>query len=176
MKLKSIFTAAAAATLLSLSTSCGNSRDTAAVTTADIISVDSLFVNPDALVGDTITVEGVCSHLCKHGGKKAFLVGSEPNTLIRCESTPQMGGYFPQETIHHPLRVTGVLVEYRIGENEVVAMEEQHAAQVAMIAEQQGQQQADAVADAASGCDTERRAHGQDGIDSFAASMADYDN
>lgn len=175
MKTKSFITTAVAALAMLFTASCGSTdRNSVTETAETAISVDSLFVNPDAFVGDTITVEGVCSHLCKHGGKKAFLVGSDQNTLIRCESTADMGGYFPQETIHHPLRVTGVLVEYRIGENEVVAMEEQHAQQVAMVAEQQGAEQADAVANDAGGCDTERRAQGQADINTFADRMADY--
>ncbi len=161
------------AMLFSIS-SCGSSSADAATDVAEAISVDSIFVNPDALVGDTIVVEGVCSHLCKHGGKKAFLLGTDANTMIRCESTPEMGGRFPQESIHRPMRVTGVLAEYRLGENEIIEMEEQHAAQIAMIAEQQGAEQAAAVADAATGCDTERKARGQGDIDSFSASIADY--
>ena len=39
------------------------------------VSVDRLMADAASMVGDTVTVEGVCSHLCKHGGRKAFLVG-----------------------------------------------------------------------------------------------------
>lgn len=43
-----------------------------------------------------------------------------------------------------------------------------------MVAEQAGQEQADAVAQAATGCETERKAQGQGEIETFEAQMADY--
>lgn len=138
------------------------------------ISVDSIFVNPDAIVGDTVIVEGVCSHLCKHGGKKAFLLGSDDNVIIRCESTPNMGGYFPQETIHKALRVKGILRETRIDEQAVSLMEQQHADQVEQLASQLDADQLEDVANNPGGCDTERKAQGQAEIASFAERMADY--
>lgn len=174
---KSIFLAAIACLSMMFATSCGNkaaNADTAAVETLEVISVDSVMVNPEALLNDTITVEGVVSHLCKHGAKKAFLLGSNENTMIRCEATPEMGGAFPQDCIHKPMRVTGVVVESRLGEEEVKQMEAQHAEQVKMVAEQAGKEQAEAVDKAAAGCETERKAAGQAELATFAAQMADY--
>jgi hypothetical protein len=171
--MKKTFIAIMATLGLFMSTACGNKADNTVDEVASL-SVDSILATPDNFVGDTITIEGVVSHLCKHGGKKAFLLGSDENTMIRCEATPDMGGYFPQETIHKPLRVTGVLVESRIYEETVQQMEAQHAEQVRMIAEEAGEEQAAAVDQAVSGCETERKAQGQGEIDSFRAQMADY--
>ena len=43
---------------------------------------------------DTVTVEGLCSHLCSHGGRKAFLAGTDTTVILRCEATAEMGGAF----------------------------------------------------------------------------------
>lgn len=170
---KSILITALACLGMMIASSCGNKAENS---TEEVValSVDTVVANPEAFVGDTITVEGVVSHLCKHGGKKAFLLGSNENTMIRCEATPEMGGYFPQETIHKPMVVTGIVVESRISEETVKQMEAQHAEQVKMIAEQAGEEQAAAVNAAATGCETERKAQGQGEIESFEAQMADY--
>lgn len=156
--------------------SCGRSNSDSSVgqIAGTAVSVDSVFLNPDSMVGDTLLVEGVCSHLCKHGGKKAFLVGSDDNVIIRCESTADMGGFFPQETVHKVLRVRGVLRESRIDEQTVALMEQQHADQVAQLTGQLEESQLDEVANNPGGCDTERKAQGQADIASFADRMADY--
>lgn len=171
---KSIFLSAVAFIGMMLATSCGNKAQNETVEEAVAISVDSVVSNPEAYMGDTITIEGVVSHLCKHGGKKAFLLGSNDSTMIRCEATPEMGGAFPQESIHKPMKVTGIVMESRLGEEEVQQIEAQHAEQVKMIAEQAGAEQAAAVDQATTGCDTERKAQGQGDIETFAAQMADY--
>lgn len=157
---------------LIVATSCGNKAAESAE--VETVPVDSIVANPDQYLGDTITIEGVVSHLCKHGGRKAFVLGSDDNTMIRCEATPEMGGAFPQECIHKPIRVTGYVVESRIGEAEVQQMEQQHAEQVKMIAEQVGEEEAAAADNAATGCETERKAAGQGDIDTFEAQMANY--
>jgi len=171
---KSLFMSAMAFIGLTLATACGNKSGNNETALTDALSVDTIVANPEQFLGDTVTIEGVVSHLCKHGGKKAFVLGSDENTMIRCEATPKMGGAFPQESIHNPIRVTGVVVESRIDEAAVQQMEAQHTEQVKMIAEQAGAEQASAVENAATGCETERKAQGQGNIETFAAQMADY--
>lgn len=166
MKKSIKFFAAIAVVAMSL-TSCGGSSKQEAATTDSIaaISVDEVLANPDSLVGQTITIEGVCSHLCKHGGKKAFVLGSGDSQLLRCESTPEMGGAFSKEIIHKPISVTGILREERIDEAAVKRMEEQYANQEAAV---------DATTEAAVGCDTERQARGQADITTIEERMRDY--
>ncbi|MBD5225954.1 MAG: hypothetical protein HDS68_08375 [Bacteroidales bacterium] len=171
---KSLFLSAIAFFGMMAATSCGNKAENNVCEDTVVVSIDSVVANPEAYMNDTITVEGVVSHLCAHGGRKAFLLGSDENVMIRCEATPEMGGAFPQESVHKPMQVTGVVVESRLGEEEVKQIEAQHAEQVKMIAEQAGAEQAAAVDQAATGCETERKAQGQGDIDSFAAQMADY--
>ncbi|MDE6225425.1 MAG: hypothetical protein K2M25_04730, partial [Muribaculaceae bacterium] len=88
-----------------LATACGSNKNQQATDEiTDALTVDEVFETPDKYVGDTITLEGICSHLCSQGGKKAFLQGNADNVQIRCEAFPLMGEPFPKTTIHHPMR------------------------------------------------------------------------
>ena len=150
-----LFVAIAAVSLFSCS------RQASAPVEVAPLSVDSVMAEASQLVGDTIGVEGLCSHLCKHGGTKAFLVGADTTEVLRCQATAEMGGAFAPDCIGDTLVVKGVVRENRIGEAEVAAMEARQAA-------------ADSAQQAHEACATEKRAQGQDSIDTFAARMADY--
>ncbi len=167
---KFMLMAVAAIALCSCSGKSANEES--AATTA--VAVDSILANPDAYVGQQVTIEGVVSHLCKHGGRKAFILGSDENTMIRCDATEEMGSRFPQETIHKPLRVTGTVMESRIDEAAVREMEAARAGQVERVAQQEGARQAADFENTLAGCDTERKAAGQGDLTTFTAQMADY--
>ena len=92
------------------------------------LEVDQVLADPDSLVGDTIKVEGVCTHICKHGGGKIFLMGSDDTKTLRVEAGESIGS-FPQETVNSIVRVTGVLVEDRIDEGYLAQWEAQIADQ-----------------------------------------------
>ena len=125
------------------------------------LSVDSLMASAEALVDDTVYVEGFCSHLCAHGGRKAFITGADSAIVLRCEATAEMGGAFSPECAGHNITVRGIVRENRIDEAAVAEMEAAYAA-------------ADTAAKAHQGCATDRKAQGQANIDAFAARMADY--
>jgi hypothetical protein len=72
-----------------------------------VYSVDEVYVQGDSLVGDTIYVEGNCLHLCKHGGKKAFLRSSEEGEFIRANAVDFES--FAGECVNNKVRVYGVL-------------------------------------------------------------------
>ena len=86
------------------------------------LEVDQVLADPDSLVGDTIKVEGICTHICKHGGGKIFLMGSDDTKTLRVEAGESIGS-FPQETVNSIVRVTGVLVEDRIDEDYLAQWE-----------------------------------------------------
>lgn len=158
-----------------LITACGSKKaDDSQVADVETITVDEVLANPEAMVGDTIVLEGVCSHLCRQGGKKAFVAGSADSLMLRCEAFPLMGTPFPQEVVHHPIAVTGIVREQRIDEDAVLAMEEQNAQRLQQIAETSGEESAKRAAAAESGCDTERKAQGQQDLTTFEERMADY--
>lgn len=162
MKLfKTALAALAAIAMISASSCKSNSSDATAVEADKYISlsVDSLMSAPQTYLGDTIIVDGSCSHLCKHGGTKAFLVSADGETLLRCEATSSMGGAFSPDCIGKTLSIKGVVCENRITENDIKEMEEQHA-------------KTEGKADHA--CATDAKAQGQDSISEFDARMADY--
>ncbi|MBR4519933.1 MAG: hypothetical protein IKO63_00795 [Paludibacteraceae bacterium] len=72
-----------------------------------VYSIDEVYAQADELAGDTIYFEGICSHLCKHGGRKAFLMGSDESRILRVEGA-KMGNFAP-ECINNLVRVRGVL-------------------------------------------------------------------
>lgn len=90
--------------------------------TPTALEVDQVLADPDSLVGDTIKVEGICTHICKHGGGKIFLMGSDDTKTLRVEAGESIGS-FPQETVNSIVRVTGVLVEDRIDEDYLTQWE-----------------------------------------------------
>ena len=103
--------------------SCGSKPDSAQAAVADeALTVDNVLDNAEKYVGDTIVVEGECSHLCKHGGRKAFLVSAKDDRMLRAEAAGAFGA-FEKDAIHKVLRVKGVLVEDRIDEAAVKKME-----------------------------------------------------
>lgn len=173
---KSLLFASLLTLCISMVSCGGNSKKSAEEQTPEVasISVDEVLANPDSMVGDTIVIEGVCSHLCRHGGRKAFVAGSADSLMLRCEAFPLMGQPFPKTTVHHPIQVTGILREQRIDEAAIVEMEKQNTERLENIAQQQGEESAELASRAASGCDTERAAQGQKDIETFADRMADY--
>lgn len=121
MKKISLWSALALLVITLGMTSCDSSKDskseetTETVAASDILEVDALLNNPEEYVQQTVTVEGVCTHICKHGGGKIFLMGSDDTKSLRVEAGEAIGS-FPQECVHSIVRVTGVLVEDRIDE------------------------------------------------------------
>lgn len=118
---------------LGLASCGGDSNKSKAQTSAEeatpaTLEVDQVLADPDSLVGDTIKVEGVCAHICKHGGGKIFLMGSDDTKTLRVEAGESIGS-FPQETVNSIVRVTGVLVEDRIDEDYLAQWEAQIADQ-----------------------------------------------
>ena len=53
-----------------------------------------------ARVDNIVLVEGVCSHICSHGGKKLFLMGDDDSNTIRVEANDDIGAFKPEcETV-----------------------------------------------------------------------------
>ena len=115
---------------------------------------------------DKVTIEGVCTHICKHGGRKIFLMGSDDTQTIRVEGGSV--GKFDQKCVNSIVRVTGDLKEQRIDEAYLQNWEAQLKAKAA---EQHGEGEA--------GCSTEKKARGETAntpearIADFRAKIAD---
>lgn len=114
------------------------------------MEVDSLLANADSLTRKNITVQGICTHTCKHGAKKIFLMGSDDTQTIRIEAGEL--GQFSPDCVNSIVEVNGILKEQRIDENYLVQWEEQAKAKTG---EKHGTGEA--------GCSTEKKARGETG-------------
>lgn len=119
MKFTHLFAGAAlcVAAVASLA-SCGNSGktevdvDTTDIASASVLTVDSLLADCGKYLNDTVTVEGVCTHLCKHGGTKAFLANPDTTAaspMLLCMATEAMGGAFDPSCPGKTLTVAGIV-------------------------------------------------------------------
>ena len=93
-----------------------------ATANSTVLEVDSLLKNAETLVGQPVVVEGVCTHICQHGGGKIFLMGSDDTQMIRVESG-KLGKFDPQ-CVGSLVRVKGILREQRVDEEYLRSWEE----------------------------------------------------
>ena len=148
------------------SVSCGgnastkaNPRQTEAARPA-ALEIDELLASADSLAGKTVTIEGVCTHTCRHGARKIFFMGSDDTQTVRVESG-ELGSFDPQ-CVNRIVRVTGTLDEQRVDEAYLAAWEEQTKAQTG---ERHGTTEA--------GCDAEKAARQETGA-TVAERIADF--
>lgn len=172
MKVRKLTIAIAITAITVTGTSCGNKQpqNTSEATTeqsaSSALEIDSLLANAESLAGQEVTIEGVCTHTCKHGAKKIFLMGSDDTQVIRVEAGTL--GAFDTKCVNSIVRVTGTLKEQRIDEAYLQNWEVQLKAQVA---EKHGTGEA--------GCDSEKKARGETAstpearIADFRAKIAD---
>ena len=153
-----------AATML---VACGgnNSKKTAdktAETTqvATAMEIDAVLAEAEALAGQEVVLEGICTHICKHGGTKIFMMGSDDTKTLRIEAAKL--GSFDQKCVNSIVKVKGILREERIDEAYLQRWEATVAAQTA---EHHGETEA--------GCDTEKAARGETG-NTVAERIADF--
>ena len=155
MKTKKLTIAIAIVAMTFIGTSCGNkqqksaSEATTEQSASSALEIDSLLANAESLAGQEVTIEGVCTHTCKHGAKKIFLMGSDDTKTIRVEAGTKIGSFKP-ETVNNLVRITGKLVEQRIDEAYLTEWEAQVKAQTA---EKHGTTE--------QGCASEQKARGE---------------
>ena len=82
MRTKTLSIAAAIMALFFIGTSCSNKQksteETATTEQASgAMEIDDLLANAESLTDQEVTIEGVCTHACKHGATKIFLMGSD---------------------------------------------------------------------------------------------------
>ncbi len=134
------------------STSCEATTECAAT-----MDVDALLEQAEALAGQEIEIEAICTHLCKHGATKMFLMGSDDSKTIRVEAAKL--GSFDQKCTNSIVKVKGVLVEERIDEAYLQQWEQM------VGVEQHG--------DGEAGCSTEKAARGET-ANTTAERIADF--
>ena len=144
--------------------SCGNNNGTnnaeQAQETSLAMEIDEVLASADSLAYQEITMEGICTHTCKHGATKIFMMGSDDTKTIRVEAASL--GSFDQKCINSIVRVKGILREERVDEAYLQRWE---ASVAVSAAEQHGEGEA--------GCDTEKAARGETG-NTVAERIADF--
>ena len=156
MKIKSLLILA---TVALFAISCGGNR-AKSVTAEAVVEVETLLAGATEYVDKIIEVEGICTHICQHGARKIFLMGSDETKSIRIESGNL--GAFDQKCQNSIVKVIGTLCEERIDE---AYLQNWEAAVAANSAEQHG--------DGESGCETEKKARGETGS-TTAERIADF--
>ena len=145
MKIKFMVAATLMAALVT-TTSCGNSNKQSQSEKTEqaapaALSIDNLLVHADSLANKEVTIEGICTHTCKHGATKIFLMG-------RVEAGPL--GSFDTKCINAIVTVTGTLKEQRVNEAYLQNWEAKLKAQTEK-----------SHGETAAGCDSEKKARGE---------------
>ena len=166
MKTKKLTIAIALMAMTFIGTSCGNkqqksaSEATTEQSASSALEIDSLLANAENLAGQEVTIEGVCTHTCKHGATKIFLMGSDDTKTIRVEAGPL--GSFDTKCINAIVTVTGTLKEQRVDEAYLQNWESKLKAQTEK-----------SHGETAAGCDSEKKARGET-ANSPEARIADF--
>lgn len=88
------------------------------------MNVDELMVNTLSLTGETVIVEGLCTHVCSKSGMKLFLQGNDSSITLRAESDATLGKFDPL-AVGKMVRVIGILEE---DPTEITATLHEHGA------------------------------------------------
>ncbi|MCQ2216133.1 MAG: hypothetical protein MJZ31_09495 [Bacteroidales bacterium] len=145
---------------IGFTTACNNSssKTSSASAVSSALEIDDLLANAESLTDKEVTIEGVCTHTCKHGARKIFLMGTDNTKTIRVEACKL--GAFDTKCIKSVVRVTGTLVEDRIDEAYLQSWENQ-------LTEKELSEENTAT------CDTEKSARGET-ANTTAGRIADY--
>ncbi|MCL3779126.1 hypothetical protein EMN47_01885 [Prolixibacteraceae bacterium JC049] len=92
-------------------------------------TIDQVYEKGDKYGDKTIVVTGTVNHVCKHGGKRCFLMGSTEDITLRVETGDVMKP-FSQDQIGNELTISGILKEIRIDEKYLKEWEEEARADV----------------------------------------------
>ena len=85
--------------------------------------LDNLFPVADQQIDKTITVIGYVTHVCKHAGKKCFIVGESQTISIVVNAKGEIGG-FNRELVGSKLAIKGILKEgRRVSQEDIVEAE-----------------------------------------------------
>ena len=62
---------------------------------SETLTVDELLATADALVGDTVRVEGLCVSTCGHGSTHITLMGSDTTQMVEALADEHMQSFDP---------------------------------------------------------------------------------
>jgi len=91
----------------------GQKKDAANENDAVKVTVDQVVADMQNYVDKNIIIEGMVNHVCAHGGKRMFLIGSDPEAAIKVTPNEEIG-IFEKELEGSTVSVVGVLKELRV--------------------------------------------------------------
>jgi len=93
---------------------CGNQskKQQEVVEPVAVLTVDELYGKAAELADKEVVVKGTVMHVCKEGGARCFLMGSNENINIRVEAGEKIGA-FNQEQMGSELEIVGILKEVK---------------------------------------------------------------
>jgi hypothetical protein len=107
------------ALVISLLASCKNSTQSSqanATITQDsvlFLNVDQFLANQADYVDQQVVVTGMVSHICKHGGQKLFLLGTDPEKYLRVNTGSDITE-FPVSLEGSNIEVSGMVEEFEL--------------------------------------------------------------
>ena len=127
--------------------SCGNQKSKKqTVVQAEpevvVLTVDDLYKNAADLAGKEVVVKGTVMHICKSGGERCFIMGSNEDINIRIEAGEKIGS-FNQELMGSDVEIIGVLREVKT-QAEAHNPEEHHDGENAEAEHSEGEKGEDA--------------------------------
>ncbi|HKL38877.1 MAG TPA: hypothetical protein VJ876_08270 [Bacteroidales bacterium] len=94
---------------------CSNQEAREEASTVTTMDVGQLMENPAAHLDQSISVSGVVTHVCKHGGKRLHLSQSGSDQKVRVRTGKNMSP-FDRELEGSTVQITGTFVEERLDE------------------------------------------------------------
>lgn len=98
--------------------SCNNTGEQSQQASAEevaMITVQDFLTAPDNYVGKEIKIEGTTVHVCKHGGKRMFIIGEDPDERIQVKAGDEIPS-FAVELEGSDVLIAGMVDELRIDE------------------------------------------------------------
>lgn len=100
-------------TIVFLFFGCGQKSNTQVkveeqATEVAVLTVDELYKNAAEMADKEVIVKGTVMHVCKQGGARCFLMGSNEDINIRVEAGEKIGA-FKQEQMGSEIEISGIL-------------------------------------------------------------------
>lgn len=115
--------------IIALLASCANKEQKKEENTNNEIAkvtVDQVMSDIQNYVDKDLLIEGTVTHVCAHGGKRMFIMGTNPDVAIKVTPNEEIG-VFDRELEGSHVAVTGVLKELKIDETYVANLEKELA-------------------------------------------------
>jgi len=94
-------------------------------TTENVYTPQKLMKEVDKQVGKEVTVRGTVTHVCKHSGKKCFIMDDDGVTSLQVMAGGDITA-FGQDLMGSEIKATGIIKEHRI-EKEAIDYNEKEA-------------------------------------------------